>query len=199
MHTLRPIFLLGTCLFFISCSAFQTVRIVPVFDPEAVIFPQSLAAAYTKNGVTAMAVPLNDVKEVDAFGVIIFNGTDRWISFKEDECWMLDQSGNETKPIHKSMETAYLGKNFKPKLPTELPAEVFRWNKAIRIMGDTAALPREDVEKTTVMPRHRTQFFLYFPKRSVKVSNLRIIVPNVQTQDADVDTTFVFKFEVQRG
>jgi hypothetical protein len=196
---LIPRLIFGLMLANLGCSAFQTVRIAPVFDPEATIFPQSGAVAYVKNGVTAMVVPLNDVKEVDAFGVLIFNGTDRWISFKEKDCWMLDQAGNETKPIHRSMLSAHLGKNFTPKLPPELPAEVFRWNKSIRIMGDTAALPREDIETTTVMPSRRTQFFLYFPKRSVKISNLRIIVPKVQSQGSEVETTFVFKFEVQKG
>ena len=66
-------------------------------------------------------------------------------------------------------------------------------------MGAGAALPREDIEKTPVMPKRRTQFFLYFPKRSVSASGMRIIVPKVQSEDAEVETTFVFKFEVQRG
>ncbi|MCZ6676439.1 MAG: hypothetical protein O7E52_04230 [Candidatus Poribacteria bacterium] len=183
----------------LSCSAFQTVRIVPVFDPEATILPASGAVVHVKNGITAMAVPLNEVKEVDAFGVIIFNSTDHFISFKQKDCWMLDQSGNQTKTIHKSLLASYLGKNFKPRLPPEFPAEVFRWNRAFRAMGDIAPLPREDIERTTVMPKRRTQFFLYFPKRSIKSSNLRIIVPKVYSEYADTETTFVFKFEVQRG
>jgi hypothetical protein len=190
------IFVVSTQL---SCSAFQTVRVVPVFDPEATILPQSGTVVHVKNGITVMAVPLNDVKEVDAFGILIFNSTNHWISFKQKDCWILDQSGNETKPIHRALLTSYLGKNFKPRLPPEFPTEVFRWNKSIRTMGDSVALPREDVEKTTVMPKNRAQFFLYFHKRSIKSSNLRIIVPKIHSEFTGTETTFVFKFEVQKG
>ena len=65
-------------------NAFQTERIVPVFDPEATILMRSGSAAYIKNGITAIAVPLNDVKAVDAFGIIVFNSTDHWISLRQD-------------------------------------------------------------------------------------------------------------------
>ena len=182
----------------LGCSALQTVRIVPVFDPEATILPRSGTVAYLRNGITAMAIPLNDVKEVDAFGIIIFNSTDHWISFRQEDCSMLDQSGKISKPIHRSQHTFYLGKNFKPKMPPEF-REDFRENRVLRSMGDIVPLPREDVEKTTVMPKRRVRFFLYFHKRSVKSSSLRIIVPKVHSEFTDTETTFVFKFEVQKG
>ena len=180
-------------------DTFQPEMIVPVFDPDAHIMPQTGTVGYVKNGVKAMAVPLNDVKAVDAFGIFIYNGTDHWISFKKKDCQMLDGTGNVTKPIDKSQESFYLKKNFRPKLPPEFGAEVFRWDKAIRIQGDPAILPREDIEKTTVMPGQHARFFLYFRKRSIKYSSLRIIVPRVTSDFNEQQTTFVFKFRVQRG
>ncbi len=179
-------------------TAFQTERIVPIFDPEATILPRSGTVAYVKNGITAMAIPLNDVKAVDAFGIIVFNSTDHWISVRQDDCSMLDQSGKVYKPIHRSQHTFYLGKNFTPKMPPEF-REDFRESRVLRSMGDLVPLPREDVEKTTIMPKRRVRFFLYFHKRSIKSSNLRIIVPKVHSEFTDTETTFVFKFEVQRG
>ena len=179
-------------------TAFQTERIVPVFDPEATLLMRSGSAAYVKNGITAIAVPLNDVKAVDAFGIIIFNSSDHWISLKQKDCSMLDQSGKVYKPIHRSQHTFYLGKNFTPKMPPEF-REDFRENRVLRSMGDLVALPTEDIEKTTVMPKRRVRFFLYFHKRSVESSNLRIIVPKVHSEFTDTETTFVFKFEVQKG
>ena len=190
---------LFTLLAHLSCSAFQPTQIVPVFDPEATVLPQTGTVVYVKNGITAMAVPLNDVKAVDAFGVLIYNGTNHWISFKQKDCWMLDGAGEETKPIDKSQHTFFLGKNFKPKLPPEFPSDVFRYDKTIRIQGDPAVLPREDVEKTTVMPKQHIQFFLYFRKRSIKSSNLRVIVPKVYSDFTNAETTFVFKFQVKKG
>ena len=180
-------------------DTFQPELIVPVFDPDAHIMPQTGTVGYVKNGVKAMAVPLNDVKAVDAFGIFIYNGTDHWISFKKKDCQMLDGTGSVTKPIDKSQESFYLKKNFRPKLPPEFGAEVFRWDKAIRIQGDPAILPREDIEKTTVMPGQHARFFLYFRKRSIKYSSLRIIVPRVTSDFNEQQTTFVFKFKVQRG
>ena len=180
-------------------DTFQPEMIVPVFDPDAHIMPQTGTVGYVKNGVKAMAVPLNDVKAVDAFGIFIFNGTDHWISFKQKDCQMLDGTGSVTKPIDKSQESFYLKKNFRPKLPPEFGAEVFRWDKTIRIQGGPAVLPREDIEKTTVMPGQYARFFLYFRKRSIKYSSLRIIVPRVTSDFNEQQTTFVFKFKVQRG
>ena len=179
-------------------TAFQTERIVPIFDPEATILMRSGSVAYVKNEITAIAVPLNDVKAVDAFGIIVFNSTDHWISLRQEDCSMLDQSGKVSKPIHRSQHTFYLGKNFSPKMPPEF-REDFRENRVLRSMGDLVALPTEDIEKTTVMPSRRVRFFLYFHKRSVESSSLRIIVPKVHSEFTDTETTFVFKFEVQKS
>ena len=100
--------------------------------------PQTGTVGYVKNGVKAMAVPLNDVKAVDAFGIFIFNGTDHWISFKKRNCQMLDGTGSVTKPIDKSQESFYLKKNFRPKLPPEFGAEVF---DGIRLLEYKAVQP----------------------------------------------------------
>ncbi|MDE0466781.1 MAG: hypothetical protein OYL97_06960 [Candidatus Poribacteria bacterium] len=209
-HKIDPLQILTVlCLSLVSLSCskvpdfikdtFQPEMIVPVFDPDAHIMPQTGTVGYVKNGITAMAVPLNDVKAVDAFGVIIYNRTNHWISFKKEDCQMLDGTGNVTKPIDKSQESFYLKKNFRPKLPPEFGAEVFRWDKTLRVQGAPAVLPRQDLERTTVMPGQHTRFFLYFRKRSINYSNLRIIVPRVTSDFNEQQTTFVFKFRVQRG
>ena len=127
-------------------NAFQTERIVPVFDPEATILMRSGSAAYIKNGITAIAVPLNDVKAVDAFGIIVFNSTDHWISLRQADCSMLDQSGKVYKPIHRSQHTFYLGKNFTPKIGPPEFREDFRENRVLRSMGGPC---------TTAERRHR--------------------------------------------
>ena len=180
-------------------DTFRPELIVPVFDPDAYIMPQTGAVGYLKNGIKVMAVPLNDVKAVDAFAIFIYNGTNHWVSFKKKDCQMLDGTGNVTKMIDKSQESFYLKKNFQPTLPPEFAAEVFRWDKSVRIQGDPAVLPREDIERTTVMPRQHARFYLYFRKRSIDYNRLRIIVPKVTSEFNNQQTTFVFKFRVQRG
>ena len=173
-------------------------RIVPVFDPDATITPQTGTVIYEKKGIVVMAVPLHDVKNVDAFGILIHNRTGHWISFEKEKFWMQDQAGNIVKQLSKSQESFHLKKNFKPKFPPEFAADVFRWDRTISVQGSHAVLPTEDLKKTNVMPRNTTRFPIYFPKRSLKSKNLRIVIPSVTSEFNDQQTTFVFKFKVQR-
>lgn len=182
-----------------AADIFRPERIVPVFDPDATITPQTGTVIYRKNGIVVMAIALNDEKNVDAFGILIFNGTNHWISFEKEKCWMQDQSGNIVKQIDKSQQSFYFKRNYKPKLPPEFRADVFRYDKTIRIQGGHAVLPTADLKKTNVMPTHSSLFYIYFPKRSIKSSNLRIIIPKVTSGFNDQQSTFVFKFKVQRG
>lgn len=178
---------------------FRPERIVPVFDPNATITPQTGTVIYKKNGIVAMAVPLHEVKNLDAFAILIYNDTNRWITYKMEDCQLLDQSGEILKQVDKSKLSFHLPRNFKPKLPPEFAADVFRYDKTIRVQGDAAVLPTDDFKKTNVMPRNKSLFYIYFPKRSSKSNNLRIIVPGVTSEFNDQQTTFVFKFRVQRG
>lgn len=178
---------------------FRPERIVPVFDPNAIITPQTGTVIYKKNGIIAMAVPLHEVKNLDAFAILISNRTDHWITYKREDCQLLDQTGIMVNQVDKSLLPFHLSRNFKPKLPPEFAADVFRYDKTIRIQGDAAVLPTDDYKKTNVMPKNNSLFYLYFPKRSTKSNNLRIIVPGVTSDFNDQQTSFVFKFRVQRG
>lgn len=173
-------------------------RIVPVFDPDATITPQSGTVIYEQNGIVVMVVPLHDEKKVDAFGVLIHNRTDHWISFEKEKFWMQDQAGNIVKQLSKAQQAFHLKKNNKPKFPPEFASEVFRWDRTISIQGDHAVLPAEDLKKTNVMPRRTLRFPLYFPKRSLKSKNLRIVIPGVTSEFNEQQTTFTFRFRVQR-
>ena len=178
---------------------FRPERIVPVFDPNAIIMPQTGTVIYKKNGIVAMAVPLHEVKNLDAFAILISNSTDHWITYRREDCQLLDQTGNMINQVDKSQLSFHLGRNFKPKLPPEFAADVFRYDKTIRILGDAAVLPTDDYKKTNVMPKNNSLFYLYFPKRSTKSNNLRIIVPGVTSEFNEQQTSFVFKFRLQRG
>lgn len=199
------IFVLATT--FLGCAKvgdffvdlFRPERVVPVFDPDAIITPQTGTVIYQKNGIVAMMVPIHDVKNVDAFAVLIHNRTNHWISYIKEDCQMLDQTGNIVKQLDKSQRSFYMKRNYQPKLPPEFAADVFRYDKTIRIHGDHAVLPTEDLKKTNVMPNNSSKFYIYFPKRSIKSNNLRIIIPGVTSEFNDQQTTFVFKFKVQRG
>ena len=205
-HTFQILLLLTLSISLGGCAKIRNVAadlfrrewIVPVFDPNATIMPQSGTVIYVENGIVAMAVPLNDIKNVDAFGILLFNKTNHWISFKKEDCQMLDYSGNIVKQLDKSQQSFYLKKN-KPKLPSEFATDIFRWDKTLRVQGGPPVLPIADFKKTNIMPQNRSKFFIYFPKRSSKSTNLRIMVPGVTSEFNGQQTTFVFKFKVQRG
>lgn len=187
-------------LLIVGCGSFKTTKITPMFDPEATILPKTNSIAQVKNGIIAIAIPLNDVKEVDAFGVVVFNHAEHMISFKEKDCWLLDQSGKGIKRIDKSQESFYLGKNFEPELPQEFAAEVFRWDRRISVSGSGfAAMSDEKIDKTVIMPGRKKQFFLYFKKQSTQSSKIRLIIPKVHNDFTGKDTTFVFKFRVEES
>ena len=206
-HTFQILLLLTLSISLGGCAKMRNVAadlfrrewIVPVFDPDATIMPQTGTVIYVENGIVAMAVPLNDIKNVDAFGILLFNKTNHWISFKKEDCQMLDYSGNIVKQLDKSQQSFYLKNNSKPKLPPEFAADIFRWDKTLRVQGDPAVLPMADSKKTNIMPQNRSEFFIYFPKRSSKSTKLRIMVPGVTSEFNGQQTTFVFIFKVQRG
>lgn len=151
-------FLIAIAILLASCSAFETTKITPVPQPDATWLYESNAIAAFKEGIAVLAVPLNDVKEVDAFAVIVVNQTDHWVSFYKKECVLLDQGGGHAKPLEKSQLSVYLKKNFEPRMPLSLGSEVFRWKRDIVLKGDTGPIPVEDVDKTSVLPGRRSQF-----------------------------------------
>ena len=85
-------FLSFCTLMIVGCGGLKSTKMIPMYDPEATIFPKTNSIAYVKNGIIAIAVPLNNVKEVDAFGVVIVNKTNHLIIYKEKDCWL----GNRT-------------------------------------------------------------------------------------------------------
>ena len=183
----------------VNCGSFRTVKIVPVADPKVNIFPRTNSVGIVKDGIIVLAVPLNDVKEVDAFGIIIVNDTNHWIHFYKNKCVLYDRSGTSVKPIPESQKNLYLSKGFKPKLPLGFKEDTFNWKHGSAWVGDTGGIPLNDIEKTQIMPKLKRQFFLYFRKRSVDSSRLTLIIPNVYNETEGKKTTFAFKFEVQKG
>ncbi|MBC8461297.1 MAG: hypothetical protein H8D67_25260 [Deltaproteobacteria bacterium] len=197
---MKTVILFSLTLFIIvGCASLQGTQIVPIIDQGATIFPQTMAVASLKNGLVVLAVPLNDVKEVDAFGIIIVNETQNWVSFYKNKCVLLDRSGSTYKPLSRSEETFHLGKNFKPQMPPEFPIEIFSWRHGILGRGNLPSMSLDDEQKTLVTPGGKRQFFLYFRKRSIDSSRLTLIIPNVYNEVSDEKATFAFKFEVQKG
>ena len=191
--------ILVVSVFLCGCAAFETTKIEPIFDPEATVLPRSGTIAYAKNGILALAVPLNDVKAADAFAVIIYNGTDHFVSLKQKECWMLDGTGGQAKPIHRSMYTATLGKIINLHCHQNLSLKYFAGTD---LFGFTEILRlyRLKISRRRGLCQSKDlEFFLYFRTRSIKSSNLRVVVPKIYSEYDQSETTFVFKFRSKKG
>ena len=187
------------CAALVACASLQTTRIVPSVEQSATILPQSGAIAQTKNGIVAIATALNDVRQVNAFVLVIMNETEHWVSFQESQCVLLDHSGKSYTPLSDKQRKLYLPKGYKPSLPQPLGAELFRWKQGRKVITGQGVLPREDLLRTSVMPGRQAQAYLYFKLPPEDLSTLRLIVPHIRNEVTLEETTTVFKFEVVKG
>ncbi len=190
---------LATISILTSCGSFSTTRIVASLDQTAMILPQSGAVAQTKNGIVAVAAPLNDVRQVNVFVLVLMNETEHWISFRDMDCFLLDHSGKTYTPLTEKQRKLYLPKGYKPELPQPLGTELFRWRRGRKVRSGQGVLPREDLNRIAVMPGRRAQVYLYFKLPYDRLSTLRLIVPHVRNEVTQEETTVVFKFEVVKG
>jgi hypothetical protein len=183
---------------FLGCLAGKDFMMIPAPTRDAMIFPLSSAIGMEKGGVIAVAVPLNNIKEMDAFALIFVNRRDHWISFYKRDCILLDQKGNELKPFKDEEAKANLSKGIKPSLPLPFRSEMIRWRKEVITAPGTTLLPVEDPEKLTIMPDHKLRVFLYFKKQSVTSSQLTLIVPNLFDEVTGEKISFAFRFKVEK-
>jgi len=171
---------------------------MPAPTRNAVIFPLSGGIGIEKEGVIAVALPINNIKEMDAFALILVNKRDHWISFYKKDCILFDQKGNEIKPFKDEEAKAKLSRGIKPSIPLPFRSEVLRWRKDVITAPGTTLLPVENPEKLSILPDHKLRVFLYFKKQSVTSSQLTLIVPKVFDEVTGEKISFAFRFKVEK-
>lgn len=181
-----------------GCLVTKDFVMVPAPTRNAVIFPLSGGIGIEKEGVIAIALPINNIKEMDAFALILVNKRDHWISFYKRDCILLDQKGNEVKPFKDEEAKANLSRGVKPSIPLPFQSEVLRWRRDVITAPGTTLLPAENPEKLSILPNHKLRVFLYFKKQSVTSSQLTLIVPNVFDETTGEKISFTFRFKVEK-
>jgi hypothetical protein len=183
-----------------GCGGVHRGHLFPVPDENSTFFNKSKGIAVLKQGVAVVVAPMNDVKEADAFYIVVFNKSGQWASFDRNEIRLLDQFGNSYKPMTRQEQNFVLGARFQPQPPFGIAGDVFRWDRTLNTQGDwVSPLNPEEVIKTSVMHGGKSPLFVFFRRQSGKSSRLTLVLPNVELGSSLEKLTYVFRFEVQKG
>jgi len=184
----------------VGCGSIHGGHLVPIPDENSTFFNKSKGIAVLKQGVAVVVAPVNEVKEADAFYVVVFNKSGQWVNFDRNEIRLLDQFGNSYKPMTRQEQNFVLGSRYKPTPPFGLPGDVFRWDRTLNTQGDwVSPMSPETVTRTSVMHGGKAPLFVYFRRQSGKSPRLTLVIPNVELGSSLEKLTFVFRFEVQKG
>jgi hypothetical protein len=185
-----------------GCGLNTTRRILPVADQDVAILPRTRGAVVTKTfegrsgGVSFVVVPLERVKEMDAFGILIVNETSNWISFKKEDI-MLIQSGEARYPTSDTQVYSRLGGGHKPSMPNELNADIYYdWRPSVNTMVSRGFQIVDEEKKLSVMGGTKEKIFLYFKTQS-DTSPMQLIIPNVYNEATKQRLRFSFKFVIE--
>lgn len=186
-------------LAFLGCALKgQDFVMVPAPAGGATLLPASGGIGIEKGDIVAVAVPLNNIKEFDAFGVILVNKRRNWVSIYPKECILLDQRGNERKPLKREEVESELRGGFKPTLPLPFSSEALRWRREVVMAEETPRVRIEHPDKLSILPNHKLTLYLFFKKLSTTSSQLTLIIPNLVDEKTGEKLSFAFRFRVER-
>ena len=180
-----------------GCGGLQTTRnILPMAEPDVTILPRSNGVAATKDDISVVVVPLQDVKELDAFGLMIINESSNWIYLKKED-FMLIQGGDVRYPVSDEQVSSRLGGGYKPSMPSELSADIYyNWRPDVNIMRSRGLSVVDDEKSLSIMRGTKEKIFLYFKTRD-DMSPMQLIIPNIYNETRDQRTRFSFKFSIE--
>jgi hypothetical protein len=181
-----------------GCGGLHATRdILPVAEPDVTVLPRTKGAAATKDNISVIVVPLQDVKELDGFGIMIVNESSHWVSFKKED-FMLIQSGEVRYPVSDTQVYTRLGGGYKPTMPSGLNVDIFEWRPSVNERS-SRGLGSVDKEKTlSIISSAKEKLFLYFKTRD-DMAPLQFIIPNIYNEATKQRTRFSFRFTVEKS
>jgi len=183
-------------IFLAGCGGLRSTRnILPVPETEMTILQRTKGVAVTKNDISVLVVYLQDVKELDGFGIMIVNETPNWISFKKEEC-ILIQDGEVRYPLSDSKASARLGSTYKPKMPNDLIMDISNWRRDINFRSSRGTKV-VDENKISIISGSKETVFLYFSTQG-SITPMQLIIPNIYNESTKQRTNFSFRFIVER-
>ena len=174
----------------------MTRNIVPVVGQDETELLMTTGVAKSQGGISIIVVPLENVKELDGFGLMIINETSHWLSFKKED-FVLVQGGEARKPVSDTHVTSRLGGSYRPAMPTGLSTDIYQWRRKVNTM-ESHGLRIVDKDKSiSVMSGSKEQIFVFF-RTSDDISPMQLIIPNIYDEKTKERTRFSFKFTVDK-
>jgi len=180
-----------------GCGLRATRDILPVTDPDMTILPRVKGIADTKDSISVVVVPLPDVKELDAFGVLIANETSNLISFSKEDC-MVIQSGEVRRPMTDTQVYKRLGSSYKPSMPSGLNIDIYGWRQSVNLRSSRGLEGMDKDKRVTIMGNAKEKIFLFFKTRD-DTSPMQFRIQNIQNEATKQRTWFSFKFTVKKS
>lgn len=193
MRKIWPI-ILATLL--IGCGLNTTRNINPLPEPDVPLLPQSKGLAANKDNVSIVVVPMQSVKELDAFGVMIINESSNWISIRKEDC-ILIQGGEARYPLDDKQINARMGSGYKPSMPEQLKVDVFYWRPSVNSLNSRDLKIIDEDKKISIMGGTKETIFLHY-KTTDSIAPMQLIIPSIYNETTKQRTRFSFSFNVEK-
>lgn len=180
-----------------GCGLRATRDILPVADPDVVVLPRVKGVATTKGNVSVVVVPLPDVKELDAFGVIIANESSNLLTFSKEDC-MLIQSGEVRRPLTDAQVYKRLGSSYKPSMPSGLNTDIYGWRQSVNLRSSRGLENMDKEKRLSIMGNAKEKIFLFY-KTANDTSPMQFRIQNIRNEATDQRIWVSFKFTVQKS
>jgi phage-related protein len=182
-----------------GCGGLYATRdILPVAGPDVTILPRARGVAATKDNISIVVVPLQDVKELDGFGILIVNESSHWISFKKEDFMLIPEGGEARHPVSDSQVYARLGAGYKPSMPNGLNVDIYEWRPNVNSRDSRGLQVVDKDEKLSIMGGTKEKIFLYF-RTQEGTAPMRFMIPNIYNEATKQRTLFSFKFAVEKS
>jgi hypothetical protein len=181
-----------------GCGLRATRDILPVPNPDVIVLPRVKGIAATKESISIAVVPLPDVKELDAFGVIIANESPNMLTFSKEDC-MLIQSGQVRYPLTDNQVYKRLGSSYQPSMPSGLNMDIYAWRQSVNLRSSRGleGMIKEE-KRLSIMGNAKEKIFLFF-KTQDDMTPLQFRIQNIQNETTGQRTWFSFKFNIEKS
>ena len=174
----------------------STKNIVPIPDPEMTYLKRTKGVAITKDNISVVAVYLQDVKELDGFGVMIVNDSSNWIRLKKEEC-MLVQNGQVLHPLKDNKVLSRLGSSYKFMMPGELNVDIYEWRRDVNVKSFVDSKVVDEDMSISIIAGSRENIFLFFNTQG-NTAPMQLIIPNIHNEATNQRTNFSFRFVLEK-
>lgn len=193
---MKKIWVILLAAFLMGCGLTTTRNIIPVPGADVPLLPRSKGLAAYKDNISVVVVPMQSVKELDAFGVIIINESSNWISIEKEDC-ILVQGGEARYPLDDKQVNSRMGSGYKPSMPEELRVDIFEWRRSVNYISSRDLKIVDEDKKISIMGGTKGTIYLHY-RTADTTSPMQLIISNIYNESTKQRTLFSFTFNVEK-